>query len=71
MEPAGDTARVSAEVVDLRGLDTEITVVRDRPIFSLGAAIALWAFPVVAITKFAEWKWVVCLVMPDDDLFGE
>lgn len=40
MEPAGDTARVSAaEVVDLRGVDTEVTVVRDKPVFSLGVAI--------------------------------
>lgn len=42
MEPAGDTARVSAaEVVDLRGVDTEVTVVRDKPVFSLGVAIVL------------------------------
>lgn len=51
MEPAGDTARVSAaEVVDLRGVDTEVTVVRDRPVFSFGVAIVFIGVSLLTIS---------------------
>lgn len=49
-EPAGDTARVSAEAVDLRSFEAGVTVVRDRPVFSPGAAIVLLVYVFVVGT---------------------